>query len=273
MLAAGKAYVDQEGLSLSLEHLSMEDLIREAGVSRTSSYRRWPTKDRFAADLMLHLARSAALTDDLTGYVDAVRTLDPTLLAGLATGQGRRTLIVEAMRVITQADFEGSLASTSWRSYVVLRAAHGGLPDGDLRRQVAVALGETERGFLTSRAAALATSADLMGYRLRDPETTGWDDLAQLLSAQFTGLLIQAYSDEDAVLRTTMRRAFGSRVESPWCAATLGPAALFFGATQPDPSVVWDAARITAAERLLADFDTTLAAIWASGGLGVPDAG
>ena len=63
MLDAGARLIAAQGLSLSLEHVSMEELISDAGVSRTSSYRRWPTKDLFAADLLLHLARNTRLLD------------------------------------------------------------------------------------------------------------------------------------------------------------------------------------------------------------------
>ena len=265
MLDAGARLIAAQGLSLSLEHVSMEELISDAGVSRTSSYRRWPTKDLFAADLLLHLARNTRLLDDLTPYVEAAGALPRELLDGVAREQGRRDLIVELMRRVTAADFAAALESATWRSFVMLRAAHGGLPDGELRARVAEALGNTERTFQTQRAASLRAAANLMGYRLRDPESLGWPDLALLTSASFTGLLIQAYSDPEAVLAATPRAPFGSSRPAAWNAATLAPATLFFGATEPDPAVAWDAARVTATKAALNDMAGTLGQVWAAG--------
>ncbi len=262
MLAAGERLIATQGLSLSLEHLRMEELITDAGVSRTSSYRRWPTKDLYAADLLLHVAEHTQLTDDLTVYLDATSRLAPDLVTGITTPQGRRDLIVELMRLITAADFTLALASSTWRGFVMLRAAHGGLPDGTLRARVAAALSATERGFQSRREAALRAAAGLMGYRLRDASSVDWPDLALLTSASFTGLLIQAYSDPDAVLGESTRTAFGSTRAAPWSAATLAQAFLFFGAAEPDPAVAWDDERLATTGAALGDLRATLGALW-----------
>lgn len=261
MLAAGASYVAEAGLSLSLEHLSMEDLIREAGVSRTSSYRRWPTKDAYAADLLVHLARTTRLSDDFTGYASALT--EPALDVGLFEApQGRRDVVVEAMRRLTQADYEQSLASTPWRNYVMLRAAHAGLPDGRVRTEVAQALRETERTFRTHRARALQASAALLGYRLNDPETFDWDAIALLLTATFTGVIVQAFSEPDVVHTTTLRRPFGASSPALWSPAALASANVFFSAAEPDPTITWDAPHLAATRAALSNPGTILSRLW-----------
>lgn len=150
MLDAGTRLVGEQGLSLSLEHISMEELIADAGVSRTSSYRRWPTKDAFAADLLLHIAGQTQLSTDRAPYLDAIRNLPPELTEHLDTAQGRRDVAVEVMRTLAIADFSGSLASPSWRSFVVLRAAHGTLPAGELWDRLTEALTTSSVGSPTS---------------------------------------------------------------------------------------------------------------------------
>jgi AcrR family transcriptional regulator len=53
MLDAAGAMIGRTGLTVSLEHLSFEDVIHQAGVARSAVYRRWPYKDLFFSDLLL----------------------------------------------------------------------------------------------------------------------------------------------------------------------------------------------------------------------------
>ena len=62
MLEATVAMVTHEGLTVSLDHLSLEDIIRDADVSRSAVYRRWPFKDLFFSDLVKELAKNATPT-------------------------------------------------------------------------------------------------------------------------------------------------------------------------------------------------------------------
>ena len=59
MLRAAVAMVHHAGLTVSLDHISFEDVIRDADVSRSAAYRRWPYKDLFFGDLVEELARKA----------------------------------------------------------------------------------------------------------------------------------------------------------------------------------------------------------------------
>ena len=53
---AGDSFTEDRA---GLDHLSFEDAIREADVSRTAAYRCWPHKDAFLADLAVELAEQA----------------------------------------------------------------------------------------------------------------------------------------------------------------------------------------------------------------------
>ena len=67
MLAAAVAMVHRTGLTVSLDHISFEDVIRDADVARSAVYRRWPYKDLFFSDLVKELAKEAippALLDE-----------------------------------------------------------------------------------------------------------------------------------------------------------------------------------------------------------------
>lgn len=262
MLDAGARLIGRLGLSLSLEHVSMEDLIKDAGVSRTSSYRRWPTKDAFAADLLLHIAENTRLTTDFAPYASAVRLIDPELVAHLDDPQARWNLIVEAFRTLTAADFAATMASETWRSYLVLRTAQGSLPDGALRERIRAALATTERSFTDYRARALQAASGLMGFRLRYPDALGWHPLAELLSASFTGMALRGYSGDDDVITERLCSPFGSTHAAPWTLATLASGNNFFGATELDPNISWDAERLAQTRALLADADAILGRLW-----------
>ena len=94
MLAAAAAMVQRTGLTVSLDHISFEDVIRDADVARSAVYRRWPYKDLFFSDLVKELAREAippALLDDeyelirrvVAGHLDWLET--PELRASLVS--------------------------------------------------------------------------------------------------------------------------------------------------------------------------------------------
>jgi AcrR family transcriptional regulator len=266
MLDAGARLVAERGLSLSLEHLSMEELVQQAGVSRTSSYRRWPSKDLFAADLLLRLARATDLSADVPTDVLTLLTDLAATDHDLSTAQGRRDLVVEVLRLVVEADFLAMLRSSAWRSHVALRAAHLGLPDGDLRAQVTTALRETEQRFTHRRAALFAALADLLGYRLVTPDPRGWERLSLTLGAVATGLLVRGYADPEAVTVGTPLAAFGSSRTAVWSDATLASVGVLLAAMEPDPAVEWDDARTAALRARLDDPEGTVRALLAAAG-------
>jgi AcrR family transcriptional regulator len=264
MLNAGLQSIAEQGLSLSLEHLQAERLIQAAGVSRTSYYRRWPTKGLFAADLLLRLAQATDLSGEIPGLAEALRAIPEPLVAGLDTAQGRRDIVVEVLRIVAESDFFAMLHSPGWRSYIALRAAHLGVPDGELRARVADALAATERRFTTRRTAAFQSLMHILGYRLRDPHTSDWDQLSLTIAAVSTGMLIRGYSDPEAVTTTVEDAAFDSSHAARWSPATRSLVGVVLGATEPDPAVTWDAERIAPLRAQLANAQQTMTDILAA---------
>ncbi|TXG90998.1 TetR/AcrR family transcriptional regulator [Rhodococcus rhodnii] len=207
MLQAGFDVVAERGLSLSLEHVSMEELIDRAGVSRTSSYRRWPSKDLFAEELVLAIARATELGSEIPGLAEALASLDPRFLAVLDTAQGRHDLLVEVLRIVIEVDFLAMVDSSGWRTYSTLSVAHLGLRDDALRVRVAEALAETERRFTRSRAEAFERLMALVGYRLAEGTPGGWYQVSTALGALTNGMLAQARIDLASVTATTTMTA------------------------------------------------------------------
>ena len=138
MLQAALAMVNQAGLTVSLDHISFEDVIRDAGVSRSAVYRRWPYKDLFFSDLLRELARgsSPAIVTGNPEAIEAVRRTILDHLDWLETPAYRRALAAEVLRKGALNEFEIFRGSAEWRTYFALNATFLSLPDSDLRREV-----------------------------------------------------------------------------------------------------------------------------------------
>ena len=107
MLDSATAQVNRTGLTVSLDHLSFEEIIRDAGVSRSTVYRRWPYKDLFFSDLLRELARAAtpAAVASASVSAPAIEHVLRDRIDWFETADGRRDLLLEIIRVGAEHDF------------------------------------------------------------------------------------------------------------------------------------------------------------------------
>ncbi|MFF9350256.1 TetR/AcrR family transcriptional regulator [Streptomyces sp. NPDC014734] len=271
MLQCALDMVNSSGLTVSLEHIRLEDVIRDAGVSRSAVYRRWPYKDMFFSDLLRELAKAAApaaVSDRET--VERVRGRALERLDWFRTPASRHELLVELLRHGAEQDFEAMRRSTEWRTYLALHATYLSLDDGELRGDLQRTLAESERAFVTRIAGAYARLALLVGHRLR-PGAGTFESLALLVNATMRGLVLTALS-----LPSGTGAAGGPGTLPGPGAGPAGPGADFAGAgggpagegggplgpgdlsplsavgvigialafLEPDPEVVWDDERV-----------------------------
>lgn len=245
MLEAAVAMVHRTGLTVSLEHLSLEDVIRAAGVSRSAVYRRWPYKDLFLSDLLKELAQDAT-PEIVDQELQLIRRVAAQHQDRIETPDGRRSLILELFRQLSALDFEIMYASTEWRTYITLHATFLSLADGELRQQVQAALARSERRRSLRIAQSWERLAAIFGYQLRPELGVSYETLATLLSAQLRGLVLMALADPDLATQRLEARPSGAAQRDVWTIAGIGLASTATTILEPDPSVEWDAARLAA---------------------------
>jgi AcrR family transcriptional regulator len=251
MLDAAMRMVHRTGLTVSLDHISFEDVIRDADVSRSSAYRRWPHKDLFFSDLVKELAKDATPSTIVTDEVALIGRIVAGHQDWLETPELRHGLLMELFRQLAPLDFQALRGSAGWRTYVALHATFLSLADGELREQVQAILARSEQGHLARVAQAWEYAAGLFGYRLRPGLGASFQTLATLLDATMRGLIITAMSLPGLAAHRAQARPFGAIGEEDWSLPALGLAGIASAFLEPDPAVGWDAGRIASLRRTL----------------------
>ena len=242
MLQAAVAMVHRTGLTVSLDHISFEDVIRDADVSRSAVYRRWPYKDLFFSALVKELAKDATPPAIVSDEVDLIRQIVAERLDWLGTPGGRHRLMLELFRQLSPLDFQALYRSPEWRTYLALHATFLSLADGELRNEVQAILAQSERDHMANVAKAWEYLAALFGYRLRPGATFG--TLATLLSATMRGLIIMSLSQPELAGPGAAANPFGA--DGIWSLDAVGLTSTALAFLEPDPAIEWDRDRLAA---------------------------
>ena len=250
MLRTAVAMVRRNGLTVSLDNISLEDVIRDADVSRSAVYRRWPYKDLFISDLVKELAKNAT-PEIVDAEVELVRGIIAEHQDRLGAPELRHGLLVELFRQLALFDFETMYSSPGWRTYLALHATFLSLADGTLRDQVQAALAESERVHNARVARAWRDMTAVFGYRLRPGSGVTFESLATLLSATMHGLIIAALSTPDVVGHRVRAHPFGAVTEQEWSMPALGLGGIAATFLEPDPDVEWDERRLARIHEVL----------------------
>jgi AcrR family transcriptional regulator len=238
--------IHERGISVGLDGISLEDAIASSGVSRATAYRHWPSRGDFLRAVLVQIVRETRLEPEGAEEIDAIRAFVRDRREDAATEAGRRTIVVESLRIAVDADFRRLAASREWADYLVLRATSASLPDGELRTTVTGEIAAAERGFVTHRALVYSRLPQLIGYRLVPPLAgqSGFEVMAEAMGALMTGLVVRgAVAPNGALFRA---RAFGSSVAAEWTSMSYALVAAFLSFLEPDPEVEWTAERVMA---------------------------
>ncbi|WP_017623879.1 TetR/AcrR family transcriptional regulator [Nocardiopsis chromatogenes] len=255
MLRAAVEQVNGAGLTVGLDHISFEDVIRDAGVSRSAVYRRWPYKDLFFSDLLLELARGASPAVGGSNP-EAVRGVERTVLEHLdrlRVPSQRVGVAAEVLRRGAPRELETFLNSPEWRTYLALHATFLSLPESGFRERVRLALAESERRFASRLAAFYEQCAALLGLRLRPGLGAGFEALAAIAGATVRGMVVMAPTTPVLSSQTVHTDALGVPGGTDWSLPALALASVATAFLEPDPRVEFDDARIEEVRRVLTE--------------------
>ncbi|MFD1934975.1 MULTISPECIES: TetR/AcrR family transcriptional regulator [Nonomuraea] len=245
MLDTALDMVNLTGLTVGLDHIGLEDVIRDAGVSRSAVYRRWPYKDLFFSDLLRQIAKAATpAVADAGAALELINGFARDHLDWLESPEGRRRLCAEMLRLGAAHDFEAIHGSTEWRTYLALHATFLSLEDGELRDDVRESLGRAERAFVERIASRYRHLAGLLGYRLRAELGATFETMATLAQATMRGMVTMALSTPEVATLRLRSAPLGEDRPADWSLPALGIAATAFTFLEPDPAVTWDAGRM-----------------------------
>lgn len=189
------------GLAVQLEGLTMEQVVKTAGVSRTSAYREWPSRQAFMVDLMCAIVGPqwqgpeafeedtyTLARDVVADHLDRLDTLD-----------GRRWVLGEMVRVAIDHHFLTVQESAQWRAYVALTACLPAMADAVSAQRVHEALLAAEEGWNSETCGLFEDLGILLGFR--PAPGMAYQDIAAMLSSVCEGFGVRHLVNPGSVWR------------------------------------------------------------------------
>ena len=238
MLNSGIRRVNAEGLRISFDLLSFEELIVEAGVARSAVYRRWPNKHHYYADLLRELAarKFPAAHEYKVATLARIRERAESHL--LATPEGRRTLAVEVSRIGSDMSFISLTSSPAWTVHLTLTATLGTLPpEGTLQADLKTAMQDSEALYFRQLADFYEGLLGVIGYRLRGSiaDELSLEEAVQLGGALVEGLSLHDITSPGLASHRWQGDVFDTGLVTEWSLPAVGFASLMMSMFEPDP--------------------------------------
>lgn len=254
MYEAALRAVNETGLRVSFDLLSLEDVIADAGVSRSAVYKKWPKKDQFYSQVLLRLAgriHPATAAYD-AGTVTTVAELGLKNLDWFSTARGRKRLLVEMCRVGALHNFDVLRSTHQWQIYMALHATLLSLPDNRFQDAMRSALARSEESFVVRMSGFYNQMLPLLGFRFK--ATVGDVDagaFAALGAAVVEGLVMTSNATTELAERRFLIDPFDTGSLSDWSYPALGFTSICLSLVEEDPDITWNAERVSSIEASL----------------------
>lgn len=224
--------LQETGLTVSLAHLNMEELIRLADVPRSSVYREWESKEAFYLDLMEKMIEPAtkdgAFDEETLRVVDTVINEHRDLLT---TAEGRRAVLRETVRRAIERNVATVSTALSYRTFTALVATLPSLVGTDQQRILNL-LRAIEQQFKNRLATFYEGLIPQLGLRFK--QGYNGTTLALTGSSVVEGYISRQWTNPVIVNTPVMMPGL---TEEPieWHVAAVGFLAVVDGMTEPDP--------------------------------------
>jgi hypothetical protein len=195
----------------------------------------WDSKTEFIEDLLVDVAHfgSENLDDDKAfemalGLVSNHRDL-------LDSEEGRRKLLLEAIRMGVEHNYYNTIDSIPWQSFVSLSAAILGPLPADLRKRLEAAISDGSAEFVAKMAVRYERLCSLLGFRVKDQFEGGYELFATLATSVVEGLAIRHLSIPSMTDNFYVGASTVSDAREEWAPAAIGFLSLFDTFMEPDP--------------------------------------
>lgn len=235
MIDAALATTGTRGMTLGFPGLQMDDVIAAAGVSKSSVYRLWKSRDAFIGELLNEAAATFAdqLSDDraLRTAIELVASR-PDLHC---TEDGRRRLLLELIRVVLEQNYYSTIDSAAWQSFLATSAALLADDGSESLRKVAETLRRGSERFVEAMAAFHESMARLLGFKLRDNFAGGFTLYTVLGSAIVEGLAVRHLSNPAVTDNFYLGPPTLTQEPTEWAPSAIGFLAIYDAFIVPDP--------------------------------------
>lgn len=255
MLETAVELIHREGLTVSLQHISMDALAGLAGISRSAVYRAWPNREDFFDDLLMKLCyepKSHPMVFDGDTLTKALEVFGSELATDphvLDTPEGRRAVMVEMCRTGATVNYDNLASHTAWRTWIALAATALSYPD-EQKARLQAAIAENEVKYTNGMAKFYEHLGEVLGRKIREQfrsdTASGRPPYAYLAAtgaATMEGLVLRSVKYPQEKVDTVAPVAdaakdvdpFDTGRERNWNAAALTFTAMFLGMTEPVP--------------------------------------